>query len=604
MLFIVAAVLAAGFAIYQALTTEDVVNDFIDDNLPNLIRTEAILFSVILAGFVYCATKLLFKLKEKKYDYLVFLVVFSAIIGNFIVSFDRDVGSFGDNASYIINTKSLLEMGAPHKLNHPEQPFDSKAALGLPIMLSPIVGIWGMDVLKMKVLVFILGCLSILFFFMAFRRRLGIYGAALIAILIGTYPLIVYNTSYVMTEVPFLFCLSLTLYVTYLFQDASTTRRSIITGLAVIALSMLCYLTRAVGIGVIAGTLIWLFLWIPWMKIIREKINPLALTEVRKFLLVTAGLAICVMGWQLRSTGSTTTVNAEGSEEVVKNKSHARTFMAQDMNENLNRNFNLIKPVLGQQIFNKKLSRWYLSLGKDDRIKPLDGSLKTYNFFLFAALIIGLIRRRLPAYWLLIVALVTLAGSQSKVSVVFSRYLIVVVPFMIYIWLDLLINGGKWLADRLKFRAVEYVGTLGALVFSYLMLSHSLSGAAYNNQRQNAGDTYTLAFDNFIRAAQWVEENIEDDVVIASRKPRLFYVYSEKRGMMTVSYGDMTYSEEAEQKIIDNMRRWDAKYLIMDAFSTASRKVVLPTIQNNGDIFRVVKAVGEKYPAYVIEFSG
>jgi len=258
-----------------------------------------------------------------------------------------------------------------------------------------------------------------------------------------------------------------------------------------------------------------------------------------------------------------------------------------------------------QQVFSKKLSRWYLSLGKAAKIKGQEPGLGAFNFLLLIALIVGLARRRLVAFWFLLIVLATMTGSDSKVSVVFSRYLIVVMPFLIFMIMDLFIGGAKFLSEKFNAPALQTGGSLVAVFFAFFMLSHNFSGAAFNNQRQNAGDTYTIAFDNYIKSASWVKENLPgDDVIVASRKPRLFYVFAEKRGVMTVSYTSQEYSKEVEAEIIQRMRDKGAKYLILDGFSTASRKVILPMVQNNGDLFKVIESVGEKYPAYVIEFAG
>lgn len=606
MLFLVGGTLALGTAVYSALSASDVVNDYILKNKPNLLRTEAILFSVIAAAFLYGAFKLVFRLAEKKLDYLVFILAFAAITGNFSLSFDRDIGSFGDNASYIINAKALVEKGGPYRMEHVDQPYDYKAALGLPVMLSPIVAFWGLDVVKMKALVFTMGCLSLVFFFLAFSKRMGIYAAALLTILIGTYPTIIYNTSYVMTEVPFIFAMSATLYAAMLLLEAKSTARIIGFGLATALLAILSYMTRAVGIGVIAGTIFWLFLMIPWKQVFAGEVKLFPSPEFRKFALVTLLTGLFVVGWQLRGAGSSVETDQEtGVETEVLNKSQAGTFLERDITENFRRNYDLCKPLWAQQMFSEKLSRWYLSLGKAAQIKAFGPGLALFNAVMIFALIIGLLRRRLVAYWFLLIILATLTGSNSTQGVVFSRYLIVVVPFLIFLFADLLLTGPAWLEEKYELKGLKPAGAVAAILFTGLMFSHNLSGAAFNNQRQNAGDTYTIAFDNYIRAATWVKENLPgDDVIVASRKPRLFYIYSEKRGVVTVYSNAQTYSAELEADILGRMREKGAGYIVLDGFSTASRMVVLPIIQNNPELFRVIQEVGERYPAYVIEFAG
>ena len=608
MIFLVVAILFGVFIIYSALSEKDVTNDFIKDNLPRLLTLEALLFGVMTAGFIFSAFKLLFKLAEKKYDYLVFGLVFLAISCNFGVSFDKNIGSFGDNASYIINAKSLLDRGAPYKLDNVNEQFDSKAALGLPAMLMPIVAFWGMDVVKMKALVFILGCLSLFFFFLAFKKRIGTYAAAIIVILLGTYPMVIYNTSYVMTEVPFLFTLSVTMYVAFCLMDATTTKRSIILGITTAILAIICYMTRAVGIGTIVAIMTWLFVWIPWVDVIEKKVKLLETLAFRKFALVTLIMGVFVMGWQFRSIGTTAKVNEEGTKEVVKNQSQAESFADRNLADNFKRNYNLCAPLWAQQIFSKKLSRWYLTLGENGKkkIKTMKNGkgLALFNFFIFATLVVGMIRRRLAAFIFFFILLVTLTGSLSNRHIIFSRYIIVILPFLVYIILDFFIHGSRFLSERSQTPIPAIMGVILAIIFSFVMLSHNLSGAAFNAQRQNAGSAYTLGFENFIECAKWVKDNLPDDAVVASRKPRLFYIASERKSVVTAWSNSPDYNKEIGDAIIGRMRNKGCKYLVLDTFNTTSKRVVRPMIKNNPDLFRPIHKVGKRNEVLVYEFSG
>jgi hypothetical protein len=620
MMFIVAGALGIFYSIFLALTPKkgDTINDYILENMPRLLTWEWILFSAIAVAFLYFAFKWVFKSERKLYDYAVLLIAFLAINGLFALSFDKDLGSFGDNAQYIVHSKSLLEKGGPYDIYFPNEAYNGGAAIGLPMMLAPVTAAFGMDVVKMKVLVFLLGGLSLVFFFLAFRKLCGPYLAALLMILTGSFPLFVFNTSYIMTEVPFVFTISVSLFCALKLGESKQRKQVILWSLLTILAASMVYLTRAVGAAIMAGTIAWLFFRIPWIGIFRKEQKLFSLPTV-KFAVVTGALVVMFLGWQLQTGAAVkrdqaargvqqeeveASEDTSGKQENSQEKtSQLALFLSSDFMEQFNTNFKLVKPLWGQQIFNKDLSRWYFSLGKAARTKDINAGLRFFNILLLISLLAGLIRRDIMAFVLIFLTVATLAGTATPVLMVYSRYFIPFVPFIIYLMARMLPDLFEFLAKKRPMPAAAGFAAFASSILLFVILYHNFSGNAFNAQRQNSGNAYSVAFDSYLQAGKWVRENLEEDVLIASRKPRLFYVFSERKGVYTVTYSNMVYSEEVARERIEYFREKEVDYVILDAFSTASRNVILPLIQNYPDNFRVLNSVGDQYPSYVVEFT-
>lgn len=619
MLFLVAASLTVLFTIYNSLIPKkgDTINDYITNNLPNLVKFEWALFILLGAAFVYAAFKWLFGIAEKRHDFIVFAVIWLAIAGLYGMSFDKDIGSFGDNAQYIVHSKSLIEKGGAYNLYYKTEAYNANAAIGLPLMLTPVTAIWGMDVVKMKFVVCLTGFLSVLFFFLSFRKLSNRYFAALLAIVIGSYPLVIYNTSYVMTEVPFLFAISVALWTTLKLSESETKKGIAFWSVLAVVFTLLTFLTRSVGVAMIGAVFAWLFFRVPWIDIVRKK-KSLLDKPLYKFASVGTILIVLFAALQINASiagkraaekakaNSTEVAAAESATEGKESKSQIAIFLASDFVGRFQTNMKKVNVLWSQQVFNKTLSRWYLSLGKSGRIKiEMEGAMRFFNFLLLMSIIVGLIRRDLIAFILLFGILVTLSGTGTPVRIVYSRYFIVLLPFMLYLMARLFTDVFAFIHSRKAMPMLKPAGVLIAVGFLFAAQAHNYSGAAFNMQRQNASDTYTIAFDNYVKSGKWFKENMPDDpVVVASRKPRLYYVYSEKKGVHTVTYTTQVYSKELEDDILANLREKEVDFLVLDAFSTASRKVMLPVIQNNPQLFQVVTSVGEQYPSHIIKFNG
>ena len=100
------------------------------------------------------------------------------------------------------------------------------------------------------------------------------------------------------------------------------------------------------------------------------------------------------------------------------------------------------------------------------------------------------------------------------------------------------------------------------------------------------------AFASFYAAARWAAENTPPAAVIANRKPRLFYWYSQRQGDLYAYSGD----PEAVLRGLDSM---GAGYVVVDQVSGTTLRYLVPAIQTHPERFERVYEGGEP-PTFIL----
>ena len=86
--------------------------------------------------FCYFAFRFLPAAQSRKIDSIWLIVLFLAISSLYVGSFFEVLAPNGDNAEYIINAKSIIELGGVYRLETPNQTPNSLASLGLPFLIN------------------------------------------------------------------------------------------------------------------------------------------------------------------------------------------------------------------------------------------------------------------------------------------------------------------------------------------------------------------------------------------------------------------------------------------------------------------------------------
>jgi len=513
------------------------------------------------------------------------------VIALHALAFNAGFEDVDDNASYMITAKSLVEHGAPYYLYMAPDPLhpdalrvDTEGALGLPIMLIPVYLIWGMNFKIMELLIFLMMIGSVVMCYLLFKKFTDKILALLITVIFATHPYIVAFSSIIMTEIPYLFWSLLAIYLVIKYHSA--TKFNIWYLLAAVVAVTMTYLTRAVGIGLVVAVVLYTFARSNmWVYLKKKSFGFIKDPKFLRFVIISAVLFVVVMCYQFwaRSLGGA---------------SQAEILAKLDIAKLFKQNINAAWQVFAQNIFSGGIIRWEVK-----QIEPVGFLWIIVSLITFLGMAISLIKRELVAISTILVALVLMAGNVAQQPIVLSRYLIIFTPFLIYFFY----TGIQWPLDQLNKNG--YWGRVFGTLALATILSSSFTGNAYTIQKSHTGELYNPGYAAFLECAAWAKDNLPKDAIVASRKERIFYIFSDMKGFKHARSTELqNVKTEADftaykKKKLDEFARNKTKYVIIDTFNSSTMNFIAPIIQENPDKFKLIKTIGDEKrgPCYVFE---
>ena len=500
---------------------------------------------------------------------IITLVLGSLILSTYYFAFNPVIAPNGDNAEYIIVAKSIAEHGQAKRLDQPSETPNTLANTGLPRMLIPIYKFWGVDILKMKRLIALLALLVIGLLLALYRSWLEREDEALLlALVAASSPYFVSHASMIMTEIPYLFWSLLALISAHRFLKSE--RILWIWSLVFYVSGGMAYLTRSVGVSIFLAV-ICLVIWsLPWSLVFKDRRQEFWRSKTLKkaALLITPSM-ILFSWWQY--------------EQGLVGISQWQVFFNQDILQLFQNNLFSFFQVGGKILIDETIFRWY-RLGS---IYQLPGHT-IWSWLLLIFFLIGVVRgltkRDLLAWYTVLTLLLILMGSVTPQERVMVRYLIVLVPMIIYYtW-----KGVKIFCSFLEMKwtgnSVKISNTLPALTLFVLFLIN-IMGNQYNVLVKS--DIYNEYYQSFLKAATWCRDYLPDDALIMSIKPRLVYVLSDKKGVMAADERDLyspAWAEDKLQAISDK----GVSHIIVDAISVATQQGIYPLLENHPDQFEAL----------------
>lgn len=530
-----------------------------------LFTGEVILFILIILGFCYLIRDY-FNLRavDRGGRKIVLLGILICIILLHTAAFNPALDTNGDNASYIINAKSLIERGNFYRLSSPDAPLDYKASVGLPLILVPVYLIFGVNFTFMKILILLMAIASVILIYLIFKETVYPALAAIIALLFALNPYTLLFSSMIMTEIPFIFWSLVSFFFLNLMlrQKKIKPLLIIITAVAI----FLSYLTRAVGIGFPVAVLLYMLIRLKVWQILKAGgISRLEAVGLKKFLFLAILLLILFTGWQLRYHLSA------GSSQVSE-------FTSGLSEEKISGSFKTFWEVLAPNIFASDTVR--------RKHIPMDFKLIFIILLVIAGILKSILRQEPFGYYFIIISAVLILGNPAHSSLVFSRYLYVLTPFLLYF----LYLGTDWIVG--VFRSQNLRNFCSSLLL-FLVLTSSFSGVALAIQKAHKGELYPPAFRNFLNAAVWAHDNLPAGSIVASRKERIFYLYSGLPGFKHTTYHDGN-TPEHQRKRLQKIESYDADYLVIDIFNSSTYNNVYPMVKDNPDKFKLIHRIGDK----------
>jgi len=479
-----------------------------------------------------------------------------------VARFEPKLHTGGDSAHYVLLAESLLQSGDGYADSmEPGDPVpQTKYPPGYPLMLAPLVALFGRNIPLLKVLSVVLTVGSVFIFTLFAEKRVdrGLWFVLCLAFALN--PVIVDYSHWILSEAPFLF---VTL-VAFLFLEKSgeeeSMGRSFWVGLAAIVVA---YYIRSIGlVFLVAGTLFYLlrrrwreFLW---------------------FNVVGAGLSL---PWFVRNrvVGGTATPYID-------------QFLLQSVYDP-EAGYHDLWGMLGRVASNL----WIYSVREMPRV--LAGSegawidsfaLKAISLVLCGFAAIGFVRtvRGRLGVAEIYFALSCLAVVLFEEVVSDVRYLVPLVPLiLLYVC-----EGVTAVARKVTSLdpAVPILATF-ALISTIGLLSQ-LQAIPQNVEmlrRYERGDRYAgyhPVWRSFFEASDWLGANTPVDAVITVRKPRLVHLWT---GRKVVLY---PFSTDADS-VLDVVLRTD--YVVVDQISATTGRYLVPAIRRAPERFQALHRTEE-----------
>jgi hypothetical protein len=484
------------------------------------------------------------------------LIGFFLILIIHILSFDSALNNNGDNASYIINAMSLVDRGGFYFLYLPIEKLDLSAAVGLPLALAPLYALFDVDIFLFKLVPFLMTLASFYFIFKVFEKHLNKKYALIIAILSVTNSYFTAFSSIVMTEMPYVFW-SFLMFFAFNNIEEKWTKYDFIFIVSI----FMTYATRAIGVGILPAFGVYLL----FNKNIQNSIKKIDFRALFSEKMVHLFLisSFFVLFWNFRGM-----VYGVGD-------SQSSTLLSMNLTKQLFTNLGLIKDVAAQTVFSSGLIRF--------SVDPLSFLWIFISFLVLFGFVLSLKKKEFIGFYTFFVILVLSIGNVATQHLVMGRYLIVFIPIFIYFIILAIDFSKKFMKENFSKKII--------FVFSFFLLASNLSGTAFNISQAKKENLYNPAYKQFLESAKWAQNNLPENSVIASRKERIFYIFSKRKGFKHTGYRDRL-TKDGIEKILSKIKRNKTDYLVLDTFNGTSVRVMYPIIKQNPDKFVLKKVFG------------
>ncbi|MCA6078587.1 ArnT family glycosyltransferase [Fulvivirga sedimenti] len=477
--------------------------------------------------------------------FLPFLLILF-FLGSYYYTFDPKIAQLGDNASYYMLGKALSQGEGYVNISKINKTPNNHYPPGYPAILG-VVMLFSSDIITLKLLngLFLLGSVLVLFALVNRLSSSHLLAFITASAMLGNFHIQQYS-SLLMSEVPFMFFSLLCLL--FISRSGSTDSLRDKNFWFAIALAVVSYYIRSLGIALIAGAVFYYLMEKHWRKA--------GATALASF----AG----VLPWFLRS-------------QHLGGGSYARQLQL----------INPYRPELGTADFGDYLTRItenfsrYVSVEIPYSIFPgtrpdYTASGDTGSWILGIAIIAitvyGIIL--LPKFrWLILGYLLSTFGILMLWPDVWVgvRFMIPVIPLI----LTGLFFGLYTIFSRF-FRQANKNFHPAWLVIPLLFMVAPL-GELHDQARLPLHP----AWQNYYAMAEWLRKNEKPDVVVSCGKPALFYLYS---GTYTMRYA----FEDEPDKLIRDLEEQQVDYVVLDQVYGNTMRYLLPAIKQYPERFEQI----------------
>jgi hypothetical protein len=453
----------------------------------------------------------------------------------------------GDNAGYLALAGSLLEHGRYLSIWQPGTPLQTQYPPVFPALLAAGLATGLKPWLGLKLIPILFSAFAVAFTYLWLHRHTTPLMALGVTLLIAVSPGVLENAHWVLSDVPFW---AFTMVALWSFEEDD--RRNFVVG---VAATMLAYFTRSAGLPLVLAALLWLLLRRRWRRAV-------ALLAV---FVPLAGL------WWLRA-------------HLAGGVPYLQQFLAVDP----------YSPELGRiglaDLFNRVIvngSTYVVTLLPRLLFGAVGVVPAAAAVLLVLAALVGWVRRMprpavaelfLPLYaGLLLVWPQVWAGE---------RFLLPALPVLLVLAAEPLVAAAGIAGRRVV--AVSALTVLTAMLVAaappdYALVRRGLGCMArYREGHPHA--CLPFSFRDYTQIALWARSALPPDAVVISRKPRMFFVLSGRRG-------EMFPLDRDPATLLALARKTGARYVVLDHLDQVST-FLLDTVMRRPAAFCTLRYAG------------
>ena len=446
---------------------------------------------------------------------------------------------FWDSALYISLAKSLAAgdgycyMGLPH----------AKYPFVFPLLLSPIVGLCGLNFLVMRLLILILAIASFWLIYILFRKLTDEGTAFAVMLLTGFSPAVLHLSTWILSEVPYMFfsLCTLCLFIDYGQEKRCFTK----TGLLASILLLATIFTRTIGITLAVAVL---------LDLLCSSAKGCFTRNAKKMVLIGIIIATPLSLWFYRGHLVNRQFPFQPEYRGVLN--YQKEFFVR-VPDNIRSESISYKDFIERIRDNLKVYAETMAHYIANNITSSPARLFLLLFFLYGY-IHRFIKRRTAVEYYFTFYLITCIGWWFNLHP--ERFLAPVIPFIFFYFITG-VQSGAFLLGRIVVkpetdkaeRAQGWIA--GLLVFFLIATNFSFKPGAIKSERRKQFHPPAL-IDEFFSAIAWIKENTGLDTVIMSSRAPWIFMLTDRKTLTFPLFEPLSY-------IVDSLIAHGVEYVVV-----------------------------------------
>ncbi len=473
--------------------------------------------------------------------------------------FKKDIDINGDNASYYIGAKSIDQGDGYANILSPSKPKANKFPPGYPLLMSIVMKL-SKSFVAQKIFNSILLLFScILLYFIVHEISNNKLLALASSILPSVNYLILHFNAMMMSETSFIFFSTLSFFSLYKLKNTygfNQILREPYFYLLVFS-STYAYHIRTQGIALIAGFVVFFLLKKEW------KIS----------LSYLSGFIILALPWIIRNR-----IYDIGSSRYLHQMLAVNNWRPEEglmtFGDMIKRMFSTSEMLITKAIPNSIIPNNHVNYSVETTLFMWIVGISIVSLIIYG--IWDYCKNYKWIYLLYIVfscGIITLWNAPSG-----NRYLVTIVPFLQIGFLFGVISLIQYLLLRMQLTINANVVLIAVLIISLFSFSKDIDKLSKENKRE-----FPPAYKNYFSIAKSIKNNFPDgDVVISSRKPSLFFLYSN-------CYNVGFSSSLNDTIVIKGLVKNNVDFVVLEQLGYSSTpRYLVPAINKNKELFSVI----------------